>query len=65
MYQKHKISIYYIKDKFKGGHKMKIYSYIDKEDNEDLARVEFEIVDDNEDYEQLVDRYVHIIKVDK
>ena len=44
---------------------MKIYSYIDKEDNEDLARVEFEIVDDNEDYEQLVDRYVHIIKVDK
>ena len=44
---------------------MKIYTYIDKEDSEDLARVEFEIVDDNEDYEQLVDRYVHIIKVDK
>ena len=44
---------------------MKIYTYIDIEDNEDLARVEFEIVDDNEDYEQLVDRYVHIIKVDK
>ena len=42
-----------------------VWTLIDKEDNEDLARVEFEIVDDNEDYEQLVDRYVHIIKVDK
>ena len=43
---------------------MRIYTYIDKEENEDLARVEFELVDDSEEQEQYIGSYVHIIKVD-
>lgn len=43
-----------------------VNTYIDKEDNEDKARVEFEVNDfDENGNEILIDRYVYIIDTNK
>lgn len=43
-----------------------VNTYVDKEENEDKARVEFEINDiDENGSEILIDRYIHIIDTDR